>query len=84
MIVIYCYLDKGKYKVLKLHVNKSADFGEEQHPSIKANTVIALNVFMFAEADLRFLYIYDGHCLNGTESRDLLSKWTPSQMLQRS
>ena len=57
MIVIYCYLDKEKYKVLKLHVNKSADFGEEQHPSIKANTVIALNVLMFAEADLRFLYI---------------------------
>ena len=55
--VIYCYLEKEKYKDLKFHVNKSADFGEEQHPPIKANTVIALNVFMFAEVDLGFLYI---------------------------
>ena len=44
-------------------MSKSADFGEEKHPSIKANTVMALNVFMFAETDLRSLYIQDGHCL---------------------
>ena len=76
MIVIYCYLDKEKYKVLKLHVNKSADFGEEQHRSIKANTVIALNVFIFAETNLRFLYIKQ--TLPKTELKVV------TQMLQRS
>ena len=45
MIVIYCYLKREKYKVLKFHVSKSADFGEEQHLLIKANTVICIKCF---------------------------------------
>ena len=45
MIVIYCYLEKEKDRILKFHVNKSADFGEEQNPSIKANTVIYFKCF---------------------------------------
>ena len=40
MIVIYCYLEKEKF-----YVNKSADFGEEQHLLIKANTVIYFKCF---------------------------------------
>ena len=37
MIVTYCYLEKEK-DILKFHVNKSADFGEEQHPPTKPST----------------------------------------------
>ena len=40
MIVSYCYLEKEK-DILKFHVNRSADFGEEQHPSSLSKMGIA-------------------------------------------
>ena len=47
MIVIYCYLEKEK-DILKFHVNKSADFGEEQHPSTIPSTIICFKCLRWA------------------------------------
>ena len=51
MIVIYCYLEKEK-DILKFHVNKSADFGEEQHPSTKPSTIICFKCLKVESCDL--------------------------------
>ena len=47
MIVIYCYLEKEK-DILKFRVNKSADFGEEQHTSTKPSTIICSKCLRWA------------------------------------
>ena len=43
MIAIYCYLEKEK-DILK----KSAEFGEEQHPSTKTSTIICFKCLRWA------------------------------------
>ena len=76
MTVIYCYLEKEKYKFFKFHVNNSADSEEEKHPSIKADTVICFKCFHVCKK----IFV----CMRWTENCDLLSKRTLSQILQGS